>query len=273
MRVPVRVAAVQMVSGTVVAENLRQAEALIAQAAAAGAALVALPENFALMGQHERDKLAIAETEDGAGPIQSFLAGQARRHGIWLVGGTIPLRSASAERVHAACLTYGPTGACVGRYDKIHLFDVEVAEQEAYRESATIAAGEPQPVFVDTAVGRLGLTVCYDLRFPELFRLLAAQGVELLAVPSAFTATTGAAHWQVLVRARAIENQCVVIAPGQGGRHANGRETHGESMIVGPWGEILARVDKGPDIAIAEVDLDRLHQLRRRFPALAHRRL
>lgn len=268
----VRVAALQMVSGPEVGDNLRQAAELLAEAAAAGAALAVLPENFALMGLHERDKLAVAEI-DGAGPIQAFLAEQARSHGIWLVGGTIPLRGNDPERVRGACPVYGPDGARIGRYDKIHLFDVAVAEREAYRESATLEPGEPVPAVLETTVGRLGLAVCYDLRFPELFRAQAAQGMELLALPAAFTATTGAAHWQVLVRARAIENQCVVIAAAQGGRHANGRETHGESMVVGPWGDILAQVAQGPGVAVAEVDRAQLHALRRRFPVLSHCRL
>lgn len=269
---PIRLAAVQMVSGPEVADNLEQAAGLIADAARAGAGIVALPENFALMGMRDDDKLLVAEI-DGSGPIQGFLSEQARQHGLWLIGGTIPLRGHDPLRVRAACTVYDGNGRRAARYDKIHLFDVAVGDKESYRESASLEAGEPTPVAVDTPSGRLGLSVCYDLRFPELFRLLAAQGVELLAVPSAFTATTGAAHWEVLVRARAIENQCVVIAPGQGGRHANGRETHGETMIVGPWGEIIARLDKGPGVAVAEFDRHRLQQLRRQFPVLTHRRL
>lgn len=272
MSSPICLAAVQMVSGPEVADNLQQAAGLIADAARAGAGIAVLPENFALMGMRDDDKLAVAEADD-SGPIQAFLSEQARRHGLWLVGGTIPLRGDDSGRARAACMVYDGNGRRVARYDKIHLFDVAVGDQEAYRESASVEPGEPTPVAVDTPAGRLGLSVCYDLRFPELFRLLAAQGMELLAVPSAFTATTGAAHWEVLVRARAIENQCVVIAPGQGGCHANGRETHGDTMIVGPWGEILARLDKGPGVAIAEFDRDRLQQLRRQFPVLAHRRL
>jgi nitrilase len=224
------------------------------------------------MGLDERDKLAVAEP-DGDGPIQNFLADAARRHGLWLVGGSIPLQSGDRARVYSSCLVYDPAGRRCARYDKIHLFEVDVGAQESYRESRTVAPGALQPVVVATAVGRLGLSICYDVRFPELFRALAAQGMELLAVPSAFTTKTGAAHWQVLLRARAIENQCVVIAPGQGGRHPGGRETHGESMIIGPWGEVLARLDQGPGVAVAAVDLAGLHQLRRRFPALAHRRL
>lgn len=271
MTAPAVVAALQMVSAANVADNLQQVAALLAQAAAAKAQLAVLPENFAFMGLNEQDKLAVAEA-DGQGPIQDFLAAQARQHRLWLVGGSIPLSSEDSSRVCSACLVYDPAGLRRGRYDKIHLFDVEISDQEAYRESRTVAPGALRPVVVATSVGRLGLSICYDVRFPELFRALAAQEMELLAVPSAFTTKTGAAHWQVLLRARAIENQCVVIAPGQGGQHANGRETHGESMIIGPWGEILARLDKGPGVAVAEVDLDALHQLRRRFPALAHRR-
>lgn len=271
MTATARVAALQMVSGPDPAANLEQAAGLLGEAARAGARLAVLPENFALMGLDERDKLAIAEA-DGVGPIQRFLAEQARRYALWLVGGTIPLRGAG-ERARAASLLYAPDGRRVGRYDKIHLFDVAVGAQEAYRESATLEPGEPHACLCATDLGRLGLAVCYDLRFPELFRALAAQGMELLALPSAFTATTGAAHWQVLVRARAIENQCVVLAAAQGGQHANGRETHGETLIVGPWGEILARLDKGPGVAIADIDRDALHALRQRFPVLAHRRL
>ncbi|NLO80151.1 MAG: carbon-nitrogen hydrolase family protein [Xanthomonadaceae bacterium] len=265
------VAAVQMVSGPEVGDNLAQAAALLEEAAAAGARLAVLPENFALLGSDEHDKLDIAET-DGNGPVQAFLAEQARRHGIWLVGGSVPLRSEEAERVYSACLVYDSAGERRARYDKIHLFDVEVGAQEAYCESRTVKPGRLQPVLVDTPFGRLGLSICYDVRFPELFRRLVAEGMELLAIPSAFTATTGAAHWQTLVRARAIENQCFVIAPGQGGEHPGGRRTHGESMIVGPWGEMLARLDKGPGVALAEINLEALHHLRRRFPALTHRR-
>jgi len=269
-------AVVQMVSGSEVATNLASAGRLIEQAAQAGARLVALPENFALLGRREQDKLAVAES-DGAGPIQDFLADSARRHGIYLVGGTIPLRGADPQRVRAACLLHGPNGQRLARYDKIHLFDVEVGESasggERYRESASIEPGDAV-VTVDTELGCIGLAVCYDLRFPELFRALLAKGAEILILPSAFTETTGAAHWHLLCRARVVENLCYLLAPGQGGLHDNGRRTYGHSLIAGPWGEVLAEhVDDGEGIACADIDLTALHRLRARFPAVQHRRL
>ena len=267
-------AVVQMVSGADVATNLASADRLIAQAAQAGAKLVALPENFALLGRREQDKLAVAE-DDGAGPIQDFLADAAARHGIHLVGGTIPLRGAAPARVRAACLLHGPDGRRLARYDKIHLFDVNVGADgaERYRESASIEPGE-DIVAVDTELGRIGLAVCYDLRFPELFRALLARGAEILVLPSAFTETTGAAHWHLLCRARAVENLCYLIAPGQGGLHDNGRRTYGHSLIAGPWGEVLAEcTENGEGVACASVDLAALHEVRTRFPAGQHRRL
>ncbi len=266
-----RVGAVQMASGPHVEANLEEAGRLIAEAAAAGAQLVVLPENFAIMGYQDTDKLRHAEP-DGAGPIQSFLAGQAREHRVLLVGGTVPLEGESAERVRPATPVYGPEGERLGCYDKIHLFDVQVGPDEAYRESATQQPGA-QPLVLDTPLGRLGVAVCYDLRFPELFRAMAEQGMEILAVPSAFTAVTGEAHWSVLVRARAIENLCYVVAPNQGGYHVNGRETHGESMIVDPWGSVLKRLERGAGVIVSDVNLGRLHEIRGRFPALRHRRL
>ncbi|GAB4350671.1 MAG: carbon-nitrogen hydrolase family protein [Immundisolibacter sp.] len=266
-------AVVQMTSGPEVAANLAQAGALIAAAAGEGAQLVALPENFPLLGLRERDKLAVAET-DGNGPIQDFLADAAQRYGIYLVGGTVPLRGEDPHRVRAACLLYGPQGQRLARYDKMHLFDVAVSDgNERYRESASIEPGNA-PVVVQTALGRIGLAVCYDLRFPELFRILQARGAELLVVPSAFTQSTGAAHWHLLCRARAVENLCHLLAPGQGGRHANGRRTYGHSLIASPWGEVLAEcAGAEPGIACAEIDTAAQHELRRRFPALKHRRL
>ncbi len=269
-------AVVQMVSGSDLAANLASAGRLIGQAAQAGARLVALPENFALLGRREQDKLAVAEP-DGAGPIQDFLADTARRHGIYLVGGTIPLRGADPQRVRAACLLHGPDGLRLARYDKIHLFDVEVGESpgsgERYRESASIEPGD-KIVMVDTELGRVGLAVCYDLRFPELFRALLARGAEILVLPSAFTETTGAAHWHLLCRARAVENLCYLLAPGQGGLHENDRRTYGHSLIAGPWGDVLAEhADSGEGIACAKIDLPALHRLRARFPAAQHRRL
>ncbi len=265
------VAALQMVSGPDIAANLRDAEDLIHRAAASGARLAVLPENFALMGLRETDKLAAREPA-GEGPIQAFLAAQAARHRLWLVGGTIPLVAGADDKVRAACLVFDPQGRLAARYDKVHLFDVQVVESgESYRESATIEPGN-EPVVVETPFGRLGLAVCYDLRFPELCRLLLDRGMEILALPAAFTATTGRAHWEILLRARAIENLCYVIAAAQGGRHANGRETYGDSMIVDPWGAILGRRPAGPGIVLAELDRDRLHTLRRQFPAIHHRR-
>lgn len=267
-------AVVQMVSGSDVAANLASAGRLIARAAEAGARLVALPENFALLGRREQDKLAVAE-DDGTGPIQDFLADTSARHGIHLVGGTIPLRGADPQRVRAACLLHGPDGRRLARYDKIHLFDVNVGADggERYRESASIEPGDAV-VTADTDLGRIGLAVCYDLRFPELFRALLADGAEILVLPSAFTETTGAAHWHLLCRARAVENLCYLLAPGQGGLHDNGRRTYGHSLIAGPWGEVLGEhTDTGEGIACADIDLAAMSRLRERFPALQHRRL
>ena len=265
-------AAVQMASGPQVDANLLEAGRLVAQAAEAGARLVVLPENFAFLGARERDKLAVREAE-GEGPIQAFLSQQAARHGIWLVGGTVPLATADPSRVRAACLLYGPDGKAVARYDKMHLFDVEVPDSgERYTESETIEPGDG-PVVAETPLGRVGLAVCYDLRFPELFRAMVDRGMELLAVPSAFTAVTGRAHWELLVRARAVENQCHVIAAAQGGYHVDGRETHGDSMIVDPWGTVLGRLPRGAGIVVADLDPERTREIRGRFPALAHRRL
>lgn len=264
-------AAIQMVSGPDVAENLTAAAELLARAADQGARLAVLPENFALMGRREEEKVAARETE-GEGPIQSFLAEQAARHRLWLIGGTIPLRTAGdARRVRAACLLFDDRGQRVARYDKVHLFDVQVVgSRERYAESATIEPGD-RYVFAETPLGRLGLAVCYDLRFPEQFRALMERGMEILALPAAFTAATGLAHWETLLRARAIENQCYVIASAQGGRHANGRETHGDSLIIDPWGAILDRLPHGPGVVLAEFDRERLENVRRQFPVLEHR--
>lgn len=269
-------AVVQMVSGSDLAANLASAGRLIGQAAQAGARLVALPENFALLGRREQDKLAVAES-DGAGPIQDFLAEMAQRHDIYLVGGTIPLCGADPQRVRAACLLHGPDGQRLARYDKIHLFDVEVGDltggAERYRESASIEPGDAV-VTVDTELGCIGLAVCYDLRFPELFRALVARGAHILVLPSAFTETTGSAHWHLLCRARAVENLCYLLAPGQGGQHDNGRRTYGHSLIAGPWGEVLAEhTDTGEGVACAQIDLAAMDRLRARFPALQHRKL
>jgi nitrilase len=269
-----RVAAVQMVSAANVSENLARAEQLIGEAAAAGARLVALPEYFVLLGRSDRDKLSIREA-DGDGPLQSFLSGQAAAHGIWLVGGTLPLASANPGKVLNSTLVYGPDGRRVARYDKIHLFGFDNGS-ERFDEAATIAPGRTPTVFdlespgAPAATWRVGLSVCYDLRFPELYRTLAPT--DLMLVPSAFTWTTGNAHWEVLLRARAIENQCYLLAPAQGGQHENGRRTWGHSMLVDPWGEVVAmRVDDGEGVVVGEVARARLRQVRSGLPALSHR--
>jgi len=267
-----RVAALQMTSGPEVDANLAQAGVLLAEAAASGARLAVLPENFSFLGLRDADKRAVAET-DGAGPVQEFLAASARRLGLWIVGGTVPLRNGADGRVAAASLVYDAEGARVARYDKIHLFDVDIpGRAETYRESANVAPGT-RPVVLDTPVGRLGLSVCYDVRFPELYRHLSAAGAQLLSVPSAFTAPTGRAHWETLLRARAIENLCYVIAAAQSGIHPSGRETYGDSMIVDFWGRILKRVPRGRGCAVAEVDLALQGSVRASFPALRHRTL
>ena len=266
------VAALQMVSGPNIDANLLEAERLIAKAAAAGAQLVVLPENFALMGQKDSDKLTARETE-GEGPLQAFLSRQAAHHKLWLVGGTIPLLANDAQKVRASCLLFDDRGERVARYDKLHLFDVQILDSsESYRESTFVEAGE-RLVVAETPFGRLGLAVCYDLRFPELFRGLLDQGMELLALPAAFTDTTGKAHWEPLLRARAIENLCYVAASAQGGYHANGRKTHGDSMIIDPWGVILDRLPRGPGVVLARIDRGRLENTRRLFPSIYHRQL
>lgn len=264
------VAAIQMAAGPQIHANLLEAERLIAQAAAAGAKLVVLPEAFMLMGHSEQDKLNAAEDE-GSGPVQQFLSAQAALHGIWLVGGTLFIK-ADAGRVSAACLLFNAQGERVARYDKIHMFDANLEQSEQHNESRSTQPGS-QVLVVDTPFGRLGFAVCYDLRFPELFRILQQQGADILLIPSAFTAITGKAHWEVLVRARAIENLCYVIAANQGGYHSNGRETYGDSMIVDPWGQVLARLPKGSGIIVASVDLSRVQAVRKTLPVAQHRRL
>lgn len=270
-----RVAVVQMTSGDDVAANLAAAARLLGQAAEQGAQLAVLPENFAFMGARDRDKLAHAEAA-GHGPIQDFLATTARRLRLSIVAGTAPL-AADSGKVYAASLVYDAEGHCQARYDKIHLFDVEVTrdgKRETYRESASIEAGVPTPVAQDSIAGRLGLSVCYDLRFPELYRALVQRGAQLLCVPSAFTEKTGEAHWHTLLRARAVENQCFVLAPNQSGTHPGGRRTWGHSMILDPWGETLAEcIQEGEGVAIATLDFARLAQVRQSFPSLTHRRL
>jgi predicted amidohydrolase len=265
-----KVAALQMTSGADVGANLEEARDLLVQAQSAAASVAVLPENFAFMGLHDADKLKIGEPE-GSGPIQDFLAATAQQLKLWIIAGTIPLRVAGDTRVAAASLVFDDRGERVGRYDKIHLFDVEIPERaESYRESANMAPGRT-PTVIDTPVGRVGLAVCYDVRFPELFRNLSAAGAELFVLPSAFTAPTGRAHWETLLRARAIENLAYVIAPAQSGFHPNGRETYGDSMIVDYWGRILTRLPRGRGCVSAEVDRAQQTEVRRSFPALTHR--
>jgi len=267
-----KIAAIQMASGPNMGANLLETERLVSEAAEAGAGMVVLPENFAFMGKQEEDKLELVE-KDGEGPQQEFLAGLAKRLGIWIVGGTIPMEASTPDKVRAACLVYNDQGERVARYDKIHLFDVNLVEtDERYEESGTIEPGD-KTVVLDTPFGRLGLAVCYDLRFPEMFRRLLDEGAELLVLPAAFTAQTGKAHWEVLVRARAIENLCYMVAAAQGGFHVNGRETHGHSMVVDPWGEILAELPTGAGSVVAPLDLERQAATRRSFPSLEHRQL
>ncbi|MGH8208956.1 MAG: carbon-nitrogen hydrolase family protein [Steroidobacteraceae bacterium] len=265
-----KVAAIQMTSGPDVTANLEQARGLLEEASAHGADLAGLPENFAFMGLKDADKRGVAESDD-RGPIQDFLASTALRLRMTIVGGTIPLRAGADGRVAAASLVYAPDGKRTARYDKIHLFDVDIpGRAETYRESAHVAPGS-SAIVVDTPVGRLGLSVCYDVRFPELFRALSASGAQLLTVPSAFTSRTGQAHWETLLRARAIENLCYVIAPAQSGFHPNGRETYGDSMIIDHWGRVLQRLPRGRGCVLAEIDLGAQAQVRNSFPALRHR--
>jgi len=269
-----KVAALQMVSTTSVETNLAAARRLIAQAARDGAELVALPEYFCLMGRADRDKLAIAEAP-GDGPIQQMLADAAREHRVWLIGGTLPIRSNDPDRVLNSNCVYAPDGMLAARYDKIHLFRYDNG-REHYDEGIAIQAGAT-PTAVQAGALRVGLSVCYDLRFPELYRQLSfAPGqppCDLISVPAAFTHTTGLAHWELLLRARAVENQCYVIAAAQGGRHENGRRTFGRSMVVDPWGEVLAVVEEGEGIAMAEIDPARIASVRAQLPALEHRRV
>ncbi|MFG6464596.1 carbon-nitrogen hydrolase family protein [Roseateles sp. DXS20W] len=263
-----KIAALQMVSGPDPAANLLAARRLLEAAAAQGARLAALPEYFCLMGRQDSDKLAIAETP-GHGPIQAMLASAARELGLWIIGGTLPLRADTPDRVRNTTLVFSPAGEVAARYDKIHLFAYDNG-RESYDEARVLEAGS-QPTVFDAGGLRTGLSVCYDLRFPELFRGYAP--CDLIAVPAAFTYTTGEKHWELLLRARAVENQAYVIAPAQGGRHENGRRTWGHSMVVDPWGEVLAVVPEGEGIALADVEPARLAQVRQQLPALAHRRL
>lgn len=264
------IAAVQMAAGSQVQANLMEAGRLIKEAADRGAKMVVLPETFAIMGVTEAERVKVAEVF-GNGPIQAFLSQQAKKYGVWLVGGTLPLRSEDAARVYAASLMYNAKGEVVARYNKIHLFDVMLSEnQEVYTESDTTMPGN-KPVVVDTPFGKVGMAICYDLRFPELFRHLSEQGAQIFVIPSAFTDVTGKAHWEVLLRARAIENLCYVVAPGQGGYHVNGRTTYGHSMMVDYWGRVRDVLDKEAGIVMIDIDLEALEQTRKTFPVLSHR--
>jgi deaminated glutathione amidase len=278
-----RVAAVQMVSGADVSANLASAARLIAEAVQRGASLVVLPENFAVLDGGPQAQFAERQG-DFTGLLQRFVSEQARDHDIYIIAGTMPLITrpvagdAEAEvlvdgRVRPACLVFDPLGQITARYDKMHLFDVEISDKQArYAESDSFEAGD-KVVAVDTAVARVGLTICYDLRFPELYRRLFNERVELITVPAAFTRVTGEAHWEVLLRARAIENQCYVIGAGQGGVHNEKRETFGHSMIVDPWGRVLDVLASGEGTVVADIELDQLHELRRKMPVFSHRRL
>ena len=261
-----RIAAVQMISGPDVDANLAEADRLIGEAAARGARLVALPEYFPLMSPDETAKIRIRE-RDGEGPLQAFLKDAARRHKVWLVGGSIPLAADAPDKVRNSTLVFDDTGRRVARYDKVHLFSFE-SGRERYDEAATIEAGN-EVVCFEGPCGEVGLSICYDLRFPELFRAMGE--VDLIVLPAAFTYTTGRAHWEVLLRARAIENQCYVLAVGQGGKHENGRETHGNSMIVDPWGTIVDRKLKGPGVVLGLLDHGCIAETRANLPALKHR--
>lgn len=277
-----KIAAIQMASGTNVSANLIEVSRQILSATQAGAKLIVLPENFAIMGLNDADQVKIAEN-DGTGQIQDFLSEQAKKNKVWLIAGTIPLKldhdkpgdeqSSNKNKIYAACLVYDDTGGCISRYNKIHLFDVHLEiTSETYKESETIKAGN-EVVVVDTPFGKIGLAICYDLRFPELFRQLVLKGAEIIVLPSAFTAITGKAHWEVLLRARAIENLSYVVASAQGGYHVNGRETHGDSMIVDPWGAILDHLPQGSGYVIADIDIENIKKIRQNFPVLQHRKI
>ena len=267
-----RIAALQMVSGQEVAANQQMAADLVAQAAGAGAELLVLPEYWCLLGQRDSDKLALAE-DFGQGPLQDFLAQLARQHGVYLVGGTIPLKTASPDRAYNSSLVFDPQGVCIARYDKIHLFSFHKG-REAYNEGKSLEAGSQAVAFdLRTRAGqlwRVGLSVCYDLRFPELYRQLAA---DIYLVPSAFTYTTGQAHWELLLRARAVENLAFVAAAAQGGLHSNGRQTWGHAMVVNPWGQVLSQQAQGAGVVLADCDWQALQNWRVQLPALRHREL
>jgi predicted amidohydrolase len=267
-----KVAAIQMTSGHLVEDNLAAAAELLREAKDLGADIACLPENFSFIGLKDADKLKVAEA-DGEGPIQDFLRDTARRLGLWILGGTTVIKGDSAARVANASLLIDADGKRVARYDKIHLFDVAIpGRDEKYLESTHVMPGR-EAVIADTPVGKLGLSVCYDMRFPELYRDLVARGAEWLAMPAAFTVPTGRAHWETLLRARAIENLCYVVAPAQSGTHTSGRETYGDTLIADYWGQVLSRLAKGSGVITADIDLAKQAETRARFPALDNRRL
>ena len=272
-----KIAAIQMASGTNISANLTEVNRQISNAVEAGAKLIVLPESFSIMSLQDSDQLKVAEDE-GSGPIQDFLSSQAKKYKVWIVAGTIPLKLNSDnanydKKFYAACLVYNEEGERVSRYDKVHLFDVHIeATDETYKESETLEAGD-KAVAVDTPFGKVGLAICFDLRFPELFRQLVLLGAEIIIIPSAFTASTGKAHWEVLLRARAIENLCYVVASAQGGYHVNGRETYGDSIIIDPWGTILDRLPQGSGYVIADVDIENINNIRKSFPVLKNRKI
>lgn len=266
MKSNVRVAAIQMVSTDDLAENLNKAQSFIHQAAREGAQLIVLPEYFCMMGLRDHDKLAVAESL-GDGPIQTFLSNLAKDLGVWIGGGSIPIKSNNPEKILNTHLVFNDQGENICQYNKIHLFSFERGE-EKYDESKTIVAGQ-YPVVFEGPVGKTGISICYDLRFPEIYRAMGP--VNLILVPSAFTYTTGKAHWEVLLRARAIENQCYVLAPAQGGTHTNGRKTWGHSMLIDPWGDVIAQLDEGPGVVSGTIDFDCIENIRQALPALKHR--
>ena len=263
-----RIAAIQMVSGPDVDRNLADADRLIGEAAAAGARVAVLPEYFPLITGDETAKVRIRE-HDGEGPLQAFLRDAARRHKLWLIGGSCPMAADSPDKVKNSTLVFDDNGRRVARYDKVHLFGFCKGE-ERYDEAATIEAGN-EVVSFEAPCGQIGLSICYDLRFPELFRAMGE--LDLIVLPAAFTYTTGQAHWEILLRARAIENQCYVLASAQGGRHPSGRRTWGDSMIIDPWGEVLARLPEGPGVVVADLDPARIADVRASLPALRHRKI
>lgn len=272
-----KIAAIQMASGTNVSANLNEVSRQISHAVAAGAQLIVLPESFAVMGMEDADQLKVAE-DQGTGPIQKFLSEQAKTNKIWIVAGTVPLHLNNdsldyGKKFCAACLVYNDNGQCIDRYDKVHLFDVHIEQtNETYRESETIKAGN-ETIVVETPFGKVGLAICFDIRFPELFRELVLLGAEIMVVPAAFTASTGKAHWEVLLRARAIENLCYVVASAQGGYHVSGRETFGDSMIIDPWGTVIDRLPQGSGYVVADIDLENIQTIRNNFPVLKNRKI